>query len=63
MPNQAQQRRNIIELKSLLKKSAYQVEYSDKAKESGVVTNPISIMPLVGYGRRKNELNKVILTQ
>lgn len=60
LPNQAQQRRNIIELKSLLKKSAYQVEYSDKAKESGVVTNPISIMPLVGYGRRKNELNKVI---
>jgi len=60
LPNQAQQKRNIIELKSLLKKSTYQLEYSDKTKESGVVTNPISIMPLVGYGRRKNQLNKVI---
>lgn len=60
LPNQAQQRRNIIALKSLLKKSAYQVEFADNNKESGVVTNPISIMPLIGYGRRKNKLNKVI---
>lgn len=60
LPNQAQQRRNIIELKSLLKKSTYQIEFSDSNKESGVVTNPISIMPLVGYGRRKNKLNNVI---
>ncbi len=60
LPNQAQQRRNIISLKSLLKKSAYELEFTDNDKESGVVTNPISIMPLVGYGRRKNKLNKVI---
>lgn len=60
LPNQAQQRRNIIALKSLLKKSAYQVEFTDNSKKSGVVANPISIMPLVGYGRRKNQLNKVI---
>jgi len=60
LPNQAQQRRNIIALKSLLKKSAYQVELTDYNKESGVVFNPISIMPLIGYGRRKNKLNKVI---
>ena len=60
LPNQAQQRRNIIALKSLLKKSAYQVEFTDHNAESGVVTNPISIMPLIGYGRRKNQLNKVI---
>jgi CDP-diacylglycerol--serine O-phosphatidyltransferase len=60
LPNQAQQRRNIISLRSLLKKSAYQVEFTDINKESGVVTNPISIMPLIGYGRRKNQLNKVI---
>lgn len=60
LPNQAQQRRNIISLKSLLKKSAYELEFTDNDKESGVVTNPISIVPLVGYGRRKNKLNKVI---
>ncbi|PHR82000.1 MAG: phosphatidylserine synthase [Colwellia sp.] len=60
LPNQAQQRRNIIALKSLLKKSAYQVEFTDNKKESGVITHPISIMPLIGYGRRKNKLNKVI---
>ena len=60
LPNQAQQRRNIISLRSLLKKSAYQVEFTDINKESGVVTNPISIVPLIGYGRRKNRLNKVI---
>ncbi|NQY87514.1 MAG: CDP-diacylglycerol--serine O-phosphatidyltransferase [Colwellia sp.] len=60
LPNQAQQRRNIIALKSLLKKSVYQVELPDHNKESGVVINPISIIPLIGYGRRKNQLNKVI---
>ena len=60
LPNQAQQRRNIISLKSLLKKSAYELEFTDNDKESGVVTKPISIVPLVGYGRRKNKLNKVI---
>lgn len=60
LPNQAQQRRNIIALKSLLKKSVYQIEFTDHNKESGVVSNPISIMPLIGYGRRKNKLNKVI---
>jgi CDP-diacylglycerol--serine O-phosphatidyltransferase len=60
LPNQAQQRRNIIELKSLLKKSAYKIESTDNKQESGVVTHPISIMPLVGYGRRKNKLNSVI---
>jgi CDP-diacylglycerol--serine O-phosphatidyltransferase len=60
LPNKAQQRRNIIALKSLLKKSVYQVELADHNKQSGVVINPISIMPLIGYGRRKNQLNKVI---
>jgi len=60
LPNQAQQRRNIIALKSLLKKSAYQIEYNDNNKESGAVTTPISILPLIGYGRRRNKLNKVI---
>jgi CDP-diacylglycerol--serine O-phosphatidyltransferase len=60
LPNEAQQRRNIIELRSLLKISAYKVQLTDNKKKSGIVTNPISIMPLVGYGRRKNQLNTII---
>jgi len=60
IPNQAQQRRNIIALRSLLKTSVYKIQLADDKKASGVVTNPISIMPLIGYGRRKNQLNKVI---
>jgi CDP-diacylglycerol--serine O-phosphatidyltransferase len=60
LPNQAQQRRNIIALRSLLKKSAYEIESTDHNKASGVINNPISIKPLIGYGRRKNQLNKTI---
>jgi CDP-diacylglycerol--serine O-phosphatidyltransferase len=60
LPNQAQQRRNIIALRSLLKKSAYEIELTDMNKVSASVINPISIKPLIGYGRRKNQLNKTI---
>jgi CDP-diacylglycerol--serine O-phosphatidyltransferase len=60
LPNQAQQRRNIIALRSLLKKSVYEIELTDINKVSGSVINPISIKPLIGYGRRKNQLNKTI---
>ena len=60
LPNLVQQKRNIIALKSLLKKSAYQTHFVGKDQKSSVITNPISIQPLIGYGRRKNNLNKVI---
>jgi len=33
---------------------------SSSYKKSSVIENPISILPLIGYGRRKNNLNKVI---
>jgi len=60
LPSAIQQKRNIIALKSLLKKSAYQMIFEGCDKKSGVIINPISITPLIGYGRRKNNLNKTI---
>ncbi len=60
LPSAIQQKRNIIALKSLLKKSAYQVLFEGNDKKSSVIANPVSIIPLIGFGRRKNNLNKVI---
>ncbi len=60
LPSPVHQKRNIIALKSLLKKSTYPMHSVSNDKKSSVITNPISITPLIGYGRRKNNLNKVI---
>ena len=60
LPSPVHQKRNIIALKSLLKKSTYQMGLVSSDKKSSVITDPISITPLIGYGRRKNNLNKVI---
>jgi len=60
LPSPIHQKRNIIALKSLLKKSTYPMSSVSNDKKSSVITNPISITPLIGYGRRKNQLNKVI---
>jgi len=60
LPNQAQQNRNIIELKSLLKKTPYKFEINDNTQKSKLISNPISICSFIGYGRRKNKLNKAI---
>lgn len=60
LPSPIHQKRNIIALKSLLKKSTYSMQSMNNDKKSSVIANPISITPLIGYGRRKNDLNKVI---
>jgi CDP-diacylglycerol--serine O-phosphatidyltransferase len=60
LPSPSKQKRNIIALKALLKKSSYQAIPNIGIQPSGVINNPISITPLVGYGRRKNRLNKAI---
>jgi len=60
LPSPVHQKRSIIALKSLLKKSTYPMHSVSNDKKSSVITNPISITPLIGYGRRKNNLNKVI---
>jgi len=60
LPSESQQKRNTIALKSKLKKSAYQVSSIDSSKCSAVIEQPITITPFIGYGRRKNQLNRAI---
>lgn len=60
LPSDAQQKQNITALKSLLKQSAYQMCSPSSYKKSSVITNPITIVPFIGYGRLKNNLNKII---
>lgn len=60
LPSQRQEKRNIIALKSKLKKTSYQVDTVVSNKCSAVVEHPITITPFVGYGRRKNQLNRAI---
>lgn len=60
LPAPEQQKQNIIALKALLKKSTYHMHFEGHDKKSSVVANPISILPLIGYGRRRNKLNGVI---
>ncbi|MGL1959050.1 MAG: CDP-diacylglycerol--serine O-phosphatidyltransferase [Colwellia sp.] len=60
LPTQVQQKRNIIALKSRLKKSAYQSALPLSARKSSIINDPVTITPLIGYGRRGNKLNKVI---
>lgn len=59
LPSQSQQKRNIIALKSKLKKLNYQV-VSNGHQHSSMVEQPVSILPSIGYGRRKNILNSHI---
>ena len=59
LPDQAQQKQILVELKAKLKKSNYVViEQVNKEKNSSIVTNNIMITPLVGFGRRGNKLNR-----
>ena len=60
LPNKIQQKRNIIALKSRLKKATYQVTNFESEKCSAVVEQPITITSFIGYGRRKNQLNRAI---
>lgn len=60
IPSQAQQKKKISRLKSLLNRALYTV--NDKEKDSQIVDAPdnIIVQPLVGCGRRKNKLNSAI---
>jgi len=62
IPSAFQQKRNIIALKSRLKKSSYKpLSLKNKIqRNSSVIKNPIFITPLIGFGRRGNKLNKVV---
>jgi CDP-diacylglycerol--serine O-phosphatidyltransferase len=60
LPTPIQQKQNILALKALLKKSTYPMCSVRSEKHSGVIDNPITITPLIGFGRRRNQLNKVV---
>lgn len=60
LPNPVQQKQNVLALKVLLKKSTYPLCSVSNNSHSSVITNPITITPLIGFGRRKNQLNKAI---
>jgi len=59
LPSQSQQKRNIIALKSRLKKAHYPIPVSEN-NHASIVKQPIFITPFIGYGRRKNQLNRAI---
>lgn len=60
LPTPLEQKQNVLALKALLKKVNYPLCSVSHNKLSSVITNPITITPLVGFGRRKNLLNKMI---
>lgn len=57
MPTKHQQKRNVVALKSLLKKAFYGV-----AEQPLLPSNDhkIAIKPFIGYGRRNNKLNRTV---
>ncbi|TPH15114.1 CDP-diacylglycerol--serine O-phosphatidyltransferase [Litorilituus lipolyticus] len=57
LPSPAEQKRNIIALKSLLKSKQYAA--LDEGKSTSL-KDKMTITPLVGYGRRGNKLNRSI---
>jgi len=57
MPSERQQKHNILALKSALKKSSYRLGNLTKSE---VVTDKVTVQPLIGYGRRGNQLNRAI---
>lgn len=60
LPNANIQKQNILALKVLLKKNAYEFNTVNNDTGTRIISAPISIIPLIGFGRRKNELNTVI---
>ncbi|TYK64260.1 CDP-diacylglycerol--serine O-phosphatidyltransferase [Colwellia echini] len=57
-PDAQQQKKNLIALKLQLKKSHYVVPPQASLNQSKSLENKVFITPLVGFGRRKNELNQ-----
>ena len=59
LPDQVQQKKILVALKAKLKKSHYVVmPRQTKENHSSVVTNNVMVTPLVGFGRRGNQLNR-----
>jgi len=60
LPEKAQQKNIIHQLKILLKKASYALTQGDLLAASSSLENNITITPFVGCGPRGNELNKAI---
>jgi len=60
LPSPIQQKRNTTALKSLLKKTPYRVSKQTITDTAVNTEQNISITAFIGYGRRKNQLNKTI---
>ena len=59
LPDQNQQKQILTDLKSKLKKSNYIVSPQPQAtSQSSVITEDVMVTPLVGFGRRGNQLNR-----
>ncbi len=57
LPNKKTQKRNIVILKSKLKKSSYELKADFSQAKGG---DFVEVQAFIGFGRRKNELHKVI---
>ncbi|MEW6995043.1 CDP-diacylglycerol--serine O-phosphatidyltransferase [Colwelliaceae bacterium MEBiC 14330] len=57
LPDAVTLKQNLVALKLLLKKSDYEVA-KQNLKSSELVSDKALILPLVGFGRRKNKLNQ-----
>lgn len=57
LPDAIEQKKNLVALKLQLKKSHYSVAQQQGLSQSKLVSDKTFVTPLVGFGRRKNELN------
>ncbi|MEY8199320.1 MAG: CDP-diacylglycerol--serine O-phosphatidyltransferase [Colwellia sp.] len=58
LPDAVEQKRNLVALKLQLKKSHYVVAQQQSISQSTLESDKAFITPLVGFGRRKNQLNQ-----
>ncbi|WP_019026471.1 CDP-diacylglycerol--serine O-phosphatidyltransferase [Colwellia piezophila] len=58
LPDAVEQKKTLATLKARLKKSKYSVAQQQDLTQSKLVSEKAFITPLVGFGRRKNELNQ-----
>lgn len=58
LPDENQQKKTIAELKAKLKQSQYVVENDSSENYSELLKDKLLVAPVVGFGRRKNQLNR-----
>lgn len=58
LPDAIQQKKNLAALKLQLKKSHYRVTQESNVSQSMLANDKVLVTPLVGFGRRNNQLNE-----